>query len=273
MLDSVRGVDTRSKQMQSSVRTAHVRHRRPKSEPWLTVKVRAPIILFALLASFLAPLIGNVYASGCVSGCQLTASSTVPSGDGTIWIRIDNNISNSTTGFYCSTHTCIVPLPQSSPPTFTFGNNTIHTLAVLNSTFTGPSTGSHYIWKNWSNWYGTQYRTVWTTNPTLVVGPIIYNYTGQAGFTAVFDRQNAVSLSFADAKGNPLSPAPTYVTLQGQATGTTTISGYAGQYVTADLYTVTSARWEGADIPTTTTQTIDLTNGPATATIAFKAYP
>src|SRR5213592_4148363 len=155
-----------------------------------TVKARAPVILFTILASLLAPtLIGNVYAiSGCNSGCQLTASSNVPSGDGKIWIRIDNNISNSTTGFYCSTHTCIVPLPQSSPPTFTFGNNTIHTLAVLNSTFTGPSTGSHYIWKNWSNWYGTQYPAVWTTNPTLAVGPIIYNYTGQAGFTAVFDR-------------------------------------------------------------------------------------
>ena len=111
------------------------------------MKARAPIILFTILASLLAPtLIGNVNAtSGCNSGCQLTASSNVPSGDGTIWIRIDNNISNSTTGFYCGTHACTVPLPQSSPPTFTFGNNTIHTLAVLNSTFTGASTSGHYV--------------------------------------------------------------------------------------------------------------------------------
>src|SRR5881396_3593293 len=58
-------------------------------EARLTVKARAPVILFTILASLLAPtLIGNVYAtSGCNSGCQLTASSNVPSGDGTIWIR------------------------------------------------------------------------------------------------------------------------------------------------------------------------------------------
>ena len=238
------------------------------------MKARAPVILFTILTSLLAPtLIGNVNAtSGCSSGCQLTASSNVPSGDGTIWIRIDNNISNSTTGFYCGTHACTVPLPQSSPPTFTFGNNTIHTLAVLNSTFTGPLTSGHYVWKNWSNYYGTQFSTVWTTNPMLVIGPILYNYTGTAGFTAVFDRQYAATLSFADAKGDPLNPAPAYVTLQGQATGTSTISGYSGQYVTADLYTVISARWEGADIPTTTTQTLDLTNGPAATTISLKAY-
>src|SRR5207247_2293968 len=74
------------------------------------------------------------------------------------------------------------------------------------------------------------------------------------------------------AKGDPLNPAPAYVTLQGQATGTSTISGYSGQYVTADLYTVTSARWEGADIPTTTTKTLDLTNGPAAATISLQPY-
>src|SRR5438046_7966709 len=106
----------------------------------------------------------------------------------------------------------------------------------------------------------------------LVIVPILYNYTGTAGFTAVFDRQYAATLSFTDAKSDPLNPAPAYVTLQGQATGTSTISGYSGQYITADLYTVISARWEGADIPTTTTQTLDLTNGPAAATIQLKAY-
>src|SRR5438034_3621267 len=131
-------------------------------EARLTVKARAPVILFTILASLLAPtLIGNANAtSGCNSGCQLTASSNVPSGDGTIWIRIDTNISNSTTGFYCATHACTVPLPQSSPPTFTLRQTKIHTLAVLNSTFTGPLTSGHYVWKNWSNYYGTQFSTV-----------------------------------------------------------------------------------------------------------------
>src|SRR5205809_74189 len=106
----------------------------------------------------------------------------------------------------------------------------------------------------------------------LVIGPVLYNYTGTAGFTAVYDRQYAATLSFTDAKSVPLNPAPAYVTLQGHATGTSTISGYSGQYITADLYTVISARWQGADIPTTTTQTLDLTHGPAAATISLKAY-
>src|SRR5205809_5287619 len=106
----------------------------------------------------------------------------------------------------------------------------------------------------------------------LVIGPIHYSATRTAAFAAAFDRQYAATHSFTDAKDDALNPAPAYVTLQGQATGTSTISGYSGQYVTADLYTVTSARWEGADIPTTTTKTLDLTNGPATATISLKAY-
>ncbi|HEX9196311.1 MAG TPA: carboxypeptidase-like regulatory domain-containing protein [Candidatus Bathyarchaeia archaeon] len=233
------------------------------------MKARAPVILLTLLASLIAPvLIGNVYAVICPPGnCQAAVSSNVPSSDGTIWVEVDNNTSNR------------VPLPQ----TFNFPYNTTHTVKVLNSTFTGSSTSGHYVWKDWANYYGTNVcpgnQCVWTTNPMLRIssgGPpngILYNYTGTAGFTAVFDKQYATTLSFTDAKGDPLNPAPAYITLQGQATGTSTVSGYSGQYVTADLYTVTSARWEGADIPTTTTQTLDLTNGPATATISLKAYP
>jgi hypothetical protein len=241
------------------------------------VKARAPVILLTLLASFLVPImIGTVYAtSGCTTGCQVTVSSNLPSSDGTIWIRIDNG-----TGTYCSSNQCTVSLPPASPPTFTFANNTIHTITVLNGTFTGSSTGGHYVWKEWANYYGTTNPFVWTTSQMLRIpiagsnGGILYNYTGTAGFTAVFDKQYAASLSFVDAKGNPLSPGPASVTLQGQTSGTSVITSYSGQYISADLYTVTSAHWEGADIPpTTTTQTIDLTNGPATVTIALKAYP
>src|SRR5207247_10955937 len=48
-----------------------------------TVKARAPVILFTILASLLAPtLIGNLYAiSGCNSGCHLTSSCNFPSRD------------------------------------------------------------------------------------------------------------------------------------------------------------------------------------------------
>jgi hypothetical protein len=242
------------------------------------VKARAPVILFAILASFLIPiLIGSAYAtSGCTSGCQVHVSSNVSSSDGTIWVQIDNG-----TGTYCSSNPCTVSLPQSSPPTFTFANNTIHTITVLssNTTFTGPSTGGHYVWKEWVNYFGTANQVVWTTSPTLRIPPagstggILYNYTGTAGFTAVFDKQFPYALSFNDAGGNPLSPAPTSVTLSGQTGGTTTITQYSG-FLSNDIYTITGATWEGWTSGTVPTgQTLDLTSGPATKTVSLQAYP
>ena len=242
------------------------------------MRARAPVIIFTLLASFLVPiLIGNVYAtSGCMSGCQVTVSSNVPSIDGTIWVKIYNG-----TGPNCSTNPCTVSLPPSSPPTFTFVNNTIATITVLNSTsFTGSSTGGHYVWKEWVNYYGTQNQVVWTTNPTLripVAGSpngILFNYTGTAGFTAVFDKQFQYTLSFNDALGNPLSPAPASVNLSAQTAGmTTTITQYSG-FLSNDLYTVTGVTWEGWTIGTTPSgQTLDLTSGPATKTVSLQAYP
>ena len=241
------------------------------------MKARAPVILFTLLASFLIPLlIGNVYAiSGCTSGCQVTVSSNVPTADGTIWVRIDNG-----TGTYCSSNPCTVSLPQSSPPTFTFANNTIHTITVLNTTFTGPSTQGHYAWKEWANYYTTANPIIWTTNPMLRIptagstNGILYNYTSTAGFTAVFDKQFQYTLSFNDASGNPLSPAPASVSLSAQTAGTTTtITQYSG-FLSNDLYTVTGANWEGWTIGTTPSgQAVDLSSGPATKTISLQAYP
>jgi len=246
------------------------------------VKARAPVILFTLLASFLVPiLIGNVYAtSGCTTGCQVTVSSNVSAGDGTIWIEIDNNTSTANTGFYCGSHTCRVPLPQAS---LTFANNTAVTIRVMNSSFTGASTGGHYVWKDWANYYGTNAcpggQCIWTMGQMLVIPPppssngIIYNYTSTAGFTAVFDKQFQYTLSFNDASGNPLSPAPSSVSLSGQTGGTTTITQYSG-FLSNDLYTLTGATWEGWTVGITPSgQTLDLTSGPATKTIALQAYP
>jgi carboxypeptidase family protein len=242
------------------------------------MKARAPVILFTLLASFLVPiLIGNVYAtSGCISGCQVTASSNVASNDGTIWIQIDNG-----TGSYCGSNPCTVALPQGSPPTFTFANNTVHTLTVLNSTsFTGSTSGGHYAWKEWVNYYGTPNPIIWTTSPTLripVAGSangILFNYTSTAGFTAVFDKQFQYTISFNDASGNPLSPAPTSVSLQAQRSGTTTtVTQYTG-FLSNDLYTVTGATWEGWTIgPTPSGQTLNLTSGSASRIVSLQAYP
>ena len=233
------------------------------------MRSRAPIILLPLLATFLIPiLVGNVYATSCPPGnCQAFVDSNVPSNDGTIWIEIDNNTSNK------------VPLNT----TLSFPYNTTHTITVLNSTgFTGASTVGHYVWKEWANYYWTTSPgpIVWTTSPTLRICPansctpngIIFNYTAQAHFTAVFDKQYPATFSFSDARGNPLNPAPVSLTLQGQRNGPTTVTNYSG-YVTADYYTVTSALWESAIIPANKTQTIDLTNQPATATVSLAAYP
>jgi carboxypeptidase family protein len=253
------------------------------------VKARAPVILLTLLASFLVPiLIGNVYAtSGCISGCQVNVGSNVPSSDGTIWIKIDNNTSTANTNFYCGSHTCIVPLPQAS---LTFTNNTAVTIQVLNTSFTGPSTGGHYVWKNWANYYGTGTSVCpdnpnvhssgqcWTTNQMLVIPPppsangILFNYTSTAGFTAVYDKQFQYTLSFNDAAGNPLSPSPSSVSLSGQIDGTTTLTQYTG-FLSNDLYTVTGATWEGWTVGTTPSgQTLNLTSGPASKTISLQAY-
>jgi hypothetical protein len=239
------------------------------------VKARAPVILFTLLASFLIPiLIGNVYAtSGCISGCLVTVSSNVPTADGTIWVRIDNG-----TGTYCTSNPCTVSLPQSSPPTFTFANNTVHTITVLNTTFTGPSTQGHYAWKEWANYYTTANPIIWTTSPMLRIptagstNGILYNYTSTAGFTAVFDKQFPYTLSFNDASGNPLSPAPTSVVLSAQTGGPVTITQFSG-FLNSNVYTVSQATWEGSALGTTSPTQIDLTTGSATKTVSLQAYP
>jgi Carboxypeptidase regulatory-like domain len=202
--------------------------------------------------------------------------SNVPSSDGTIWVKIYNG-----TGPNCSTNPCTVSIPQSSPPTFTFVNNTIATITVLNSTFTGSSTQGHYAWKEWANYYGTANQVVWTTSTTLRVPPagstngILYNYTGTAGFTAVFDKQFQYTLSFNDALGNPLSPAPTNVTVTGQTSGrVTTLTQYTG-FLSNDVYTLTGWTWEGYAwrlSPGIPAQTFDLTSGSVTKTLSIQAF-
>jgi hypothetical protein len=234
------------------------------------VNAKAPVILLALFASSLVPmLIGNVYASGCATACQVTVNSNVPSADGTVWIQIDNG-----TGNYCGSNPCTVALSNSSPPTFNFADNTIHTFTVLNTTvFTGPSSGGHYVWKEWDIYYGTASQTTWTSNPMIAIGPILYNYTGTAGLTAVFSKQYPATLTFNDAIGNPLTLAPTSLTLLPQGSSTNIITSYTGQNLAANQYTVISAHWEGTDVTPLTTQVIDLQNGPITDTISLKAYP
>src|SRR5207245_6809576 len=117
----------------------------------------------------------------------------------------------------------------------------------------------------------------WTTNQMLVIPPppstngIIFNYTSITGFTAVFDKQFQYTLSFNDAAGNPLSPAPASVSLSAQTAGTTTIITQYSGFLSNDLYTLTGATWEGWTVGITPSgQTLDLTSGPATKTIALQ---
>ena len=214
-------------------------------------------------------LIGNVYANSCPPGnCAVDVNSNVPSTDGTIYAELDNSSSN------------IVALPH----TFSLAYNTTHTITVLNTTsFTGASTGGHYAWKEWAIYYGTTSpgTTLWTTGFTARICPAntctpngdIFNYTGSAALTAIFDKQYPTTLSFTDAIGSPLTTAPNNVTLRSQTTGaTTTITSYNNQYITADKYSVAGAFWEGFR-SSTGSQSIDLTSGPKTATISINAYP
>jgi hypothetical protein len=245
------------------------------------VKATAPLALVTLLASFvILAMVGSVQAASCPpANCQVTVSSNVPSSDGTIWVQIDNG-----TGSYCGSNVCTVALPQNSPPTFNFPYNTTHTITVLSSnlTFTGSSTGGHYVWKEWANYYGTisPGTTVWTTNPTVRVCPgnqcvpngVIFNYTGTAGLTAIFDKQYKYTMSFSDAVGNPLSIAPSNVTLQPQSGSSITVTNYS-QFLSSNIYTITSAYWEGTSVTTVGTKTLDLSNGPAILVVPLTVYP
>jgi Carboxypeptidase regulatory-like domain len=230
------------------------------------VKARVPITLIAILAVFIAPaFLTNVHASGCNSGCQVSANSNVPPTDGRIWVQVDNN-----TGSYCSGNQCILPLPQ----TFTFPNASSHSIQVLNSSFTGASTGGQYAWKYWTIFYGTPQQTVWpTTNEMLRLQQVVFNYTGTASFTAVFDKQYKYTMSFSDSAGNPLSPAPSNVTLQPQSGSAITVTSYSQQFLSSNIYKVTGAFWEGTSVTTVGTQTLDLSNGPATLVVPLTVYP
>src|SRR6266567_3608977 len=186
----------------------------------------ASLVVLALLIMLVPIFLVNVHAtSGCITTCQLKADTTVPAADGTVYVELDNN-----TGL-------VYPLPH----TFSFANNSQHTLTVLNQTLSASS-GARYVWNEW-----THSSLQWT--PTLMMRtPImLFNYTGSSDggpFTAKFDKQFQYTLTFKDAAGQPLTPAPTSVVLSSSAS-TVTTSAYSGQWLSATSWTVTSATWEG----------------------------
>jgi len=195
----------------------------------------------------------NVHGtSGCITTCQLKADTTVPAADGTVYVELDNN-----TG-----------LVYSLPHTFSFANNSQHTLTVLNQTLSASS-GARYVWNEW-----THSSLQWT--PTLMMRtPImLFNYTGSSDggpYTAKFDKQFQYTLTFKDAVGQSLTPAPTSVVLSSSAS-TITTSAYSGQWLSATSWTVTSATWEGYQGALVAPVPFDLSSGSASVAVAVSAY-
>ena len=198
----------------------------------------------------------NVHATtGCITSCLLKADTTVPSSDGTIFVELDNNTS----------------LHYSLPHTFSFANNSIHTLTILNSTFTATSgSGARYVWNEW-----TRASLQWTPTLMMRTPTMLFNYTGPTdggAFIAKFDKQFQYALTFKDARGNPLTPSPSSVVISSAGSSVTT-STYSGQWLSATLWTVTSASWEGYQTALSAPVSLDLSSSSALTSVTILAYP
>jgi hypothetical protein len=214
------------------------------------------LLLLALSVMAMPLFLKNAHATtGCITSCLLKADTIVPASDGTIFVELDNN-----TG-----------LVYALPHTFSFANNSIHTLTILNSTFTATSgSGARYVWNEW-----THSSLQWT--PTLMMRTpyMLFNYTGPSDggpFIAKFDKQFQYTLTFKDAAGNPLSPSPSSVVISSAGSAVTT-STYSGQWLSATSWTVTSATWEGYQTALSSPVSLDLTSSSASAAVTILAYP
>jgi hypothetical protein len=193
--------------------------------------------------------------SGCITSCLLKTDTTVPASDGTIFVELDNN-----TG-----------LVYALPHTFSFANNSVHTLTILNSSFTATSgSGARYVWNEWIH-----SSLQWTPTLMLRTPIMLFNYTGPADggpFTAKFDKQFQYALTFKDAAGRPLSPSPSSVVISSGGS-TVTTSTYSGQWLSATSWTVTSATWEGYQTALTSPVSLDLSSSSTSAAVTILAYP
>jgi hypothetical protein len=186
---------------------------------------------------------------GCKTNCNLEALTNVPSADGTIKVRVDGGTVDSL------------------GTTFSFANGTVHTIQVLNSTFTGSSSGARYVWEEWNCTCGVS-----TTNQTLTTPPMYLNYTAsQSGaFTAVFDKQYPLTLTFTDQQGDTLSPPSSILLMNGNTM--LNLTSFSGIYESALVWKVESVVWEGVPGIQVQGQTVDLTGGAATIAIKLQAF-
>lgn len=219
-------------------------------------KISVSLLVLALSVLGAPFFLTNVHATtGCITSCLLKADTTVPASEGTIFVELDNNTS----------------LHYSLPHTFSFANNSIHTLTILNSTFTTTSgSGARYVWNEW-----TRASLQWTPTLMMRTPTMLFNYTGPTdggAFIAKFDKQFQYTLTFKDAAGNVLTPNPSSVTISGGGSETTT-SSYSGQWLSATSWTVTSATWEGYQTALSSPVSLDLTSSSASAVVKILAYP
>ena len=176
----------------------------------------------------------------------------MPAADGTVYVELDNN-----TGL-------VYPLPH----TFSFANNSQHTLTVLNTTLSSSS-GARYVWNEW-----THSSLQWTPTIMMRTPIMLFNYTGSSDggpYTAKFDKQFQYTLTFKDAAGQPLAPNPTSVVLSSSGS-TMTTSSYSGQWLSATSWTVTSATWEGYQGALLAPVPFDLTSASTSVAVAVSAY-
>ena len=213
----------------------------------------ASLLILAFSVLFVPLFLVDVHATnGCITTCQLRADTTVPAADGTVYVELDNNGGSV----------------YSLPHTFSFANDSQHTLTVLNATLSSSS-GARYVWNEW-----THSSLQWTPTLAMQTPFMLFNYTGSSDggpFIAKFDKQFQYTLTFKDAAGQPLTPAPNSVVLS-SSVSTITTSAYSAQWLLATSWTVTSATWEGYQGALPAPVPLDLSSGSASVAVAISAY-
>ena len=225
------------------------------------MRTRTATIVFTLiLTGAFAPML--ITSAHAIQGCQPTspqptcylyAQTNVPSSDGTVMVRQDGNNA----------------LTYALPHTFAFQNGTTHFIQVMTLSISGTPSGARYLWNSNAEWIW--HTRQWTPTANMTTPLMIYNYTQPNDmFTAEFDKQFQYSLTFQDVAGNPLTPAPSNVTLGG--TSTIITSSYSNQWLPAGSWTVTQVSWEGYDTALYTPVGLDLTTSSQTVAVTVLAY-
>lgn len=119
------------------------------------------LLVLTLSAAVVPGLIFSAHAMGCTTPCSVDTITNVPASEGTVQVQLD--------GMACPVN-CF-----NLNHTFTFNNNTFHTVKVLNTFFIGASSGKRYTFSGWYT-YGPSGWFQFDSNP-LNVGPVYTDYT------------------------------------------------------------------------------------------------